>query len=145
MRLTADFLGEAIRFEGDRTVAIDGLPEGAQIKQAAITLSPVAAPGRPLFEEVLTFTGSVGDFGMTKVSQVITINDEVQSVVEVNFHARRTLAAVRGPNVEGSGLLVDLGGGVFYGDQRAWWVTRLGRRRTVYNTFQPRTAGPHRQ
>ena len=46
MRLTADFSGEAVRFEGERTVQIQGLPEGAQIKHATITLTPVAAPGR---------------------------------------------------------------------------------------------------
>ena len=87
MRLTADFPGEAVRFEGNRTLQIQGLPEGAQIKHAAITLTPVAAPGRSLFEEVLTFTGNVGDFGMTKVPQ--------PGVVEVDFHARRTLAVMR--------------------------------------------------
>ncbi len=107
MRLTADFPGEAVRFEGNRTLQIQGLPEGAQIKHAAITLTPVAAPGRSLFEEVLTFTGNVGDFGMTKVPQ--------PGVVEVDFHARRTLAVVRGSNVTDCDLAVDLGGGVFMG------------------------------
>ncbi len=105
MNLTANFPGEMIRFEGAHTVAIAGLPKGAQIQNATITLTPVAAPGRPLFEEVLTFNGSVGEWGMTKVQQ--------PGVVEVDFHARRTLAAVRGSNLFNSVLVVDLGGGVF--------------------------------
>ncbi len=105
MNLTANFPGETIRFEGARTVAIAGLPEGAQIQNATITLTPVAAPGRPLFEELLTFNGSVGEWGMTKVQQ--------PGVVEVDFHARRTLAVVRGSNLLNSVLVVDLGGGVF--------------------------------
>jgi hypothetical protein len=107
MRLTANFPGESVRFEGDWTVQIQGLPEGAQIQNATITLTPAAAPGRPLFEELLTSAGSVGDFGMTKVLQ--------PGIVEVDFHARRTLAVVRGSNLLNSELVVDLGGGVFMG------------------------------
>jgi hypothetical protein len=118
MRLTADFPGESIRFEGDRTIFIDGLPDGAQIERATITLTPAAAPGRPLFEETLTFTGNVGEFGMTKVLQPGVASGILvthPSLVEVNFHTRRTLAVVRGSNLSGSELLVDLGGGVFMG------------------------------
>jgi len=113
MRLTADFPGESVRFEGSRTVQIPGLPEGAQIQKAIITLTPAAAPGRPLFEEVLTFAGSVGDFGMTKILH--PGDADMPSVVEVDFHARRTLAVVRGSSLEDSELVVDLGGGVFMG------------------------------
>lgn len=108
MRLNATIPGDAVRFEGDRTVQIRGLPAGAQIKKATITLTPVAAPGRALFEEVLSFTNGVGEFGMTKVQST--------GAVDVDFHIRRKLAVVRGSaNLGGSRLLVDLGSGVFTG------------------------------
>jgi YVTN family beta-propeller protein len=105
MNLRVDFPGEMIRFEGDRTVMLRRLPLGAKVQRARVTVTPVAAPGRAPFEELLTFTGDVGESGMTKVAQA--------GFVEVDFHARRTLAAVAGPNVSGSQLLVDPGGGVF--------------------------------
>lgn len=116
MNLNASFPGETIRFEGHRTIVLRQLPAGAQIQSARVTVTPKAPPGAPdrLFEEVLIFPagGPLGDFGMTRVATA--------GAVEVDFHARRTLAAVQGANIAaGSGsvagavLLVDLGGGVF--------------------------------
>jgi len=121
MNLNASFPGETIRFEGHRTVVLRQLPAGAQIQSARVTVTPKAPPGAPdrLFEEVLIFPagGPLGDFGMTRV--VAPGGGPVLGTVEVDFHARRTLAAVQGTNTTGSGsiagavLLVDLGGGVF--------------------------------
>ena len=116
MNLNASFPGETIRFEGHRTVVLRQLPAGAQIQSARVTVTPKAPPGAPdrLFEEVLVFPagGPLGDFGMTRVATA--------GAVEVDFHARRTLATVQGANITpgngvgaGAVLLVDLGGGVF--------------------------------
>ena len=116
MNLNAEFAGETIRFEGDRTLLLRQLPAGAQVQSARVTVTPQAPPGAPdrLFEEVLTFpaSGPLGEWGMTRVA--------TPGSVEVDLHARRTLAAVQGTNIAaGSGsvagtvLLVDLGGGVF--------------------------------
>lgn len=123
MILNANFPGDTIRFEGDRTVILRQLPAGAQIASARVTVTPVAPPGRPdlLFQEVLTFPGSgattpdVGEWGMTRA--VAPGSGATLGSVEVDFHARRTLAAVGGTNIaaatNGGVLLVDLGGGVF--------------------------------
>lgn len=114
MKLSVDFLGEMIRFEGDRTVMLRKLPLGAKVQSARMTVTPVAAPGRLPFEEILTFMSNVGEFGMTKVAQPATTGTNARpGFVEVDFHKRRTLAAVFGPNVTDSELLVDSGGGVF--------------------------------
>lgn len=109
MKLITAFPGEDQPFEGQRTVILKRLPAGALIQEARLTIRPVAAPGRTLFSEVLTFANGQEAFGGTKVSAA--------GFVEVDFHARRTLAAVSGSNlgnsiVEGV-LLVDLGAGVF--------------------------------
>ena len=116
MNLNVDFPGQTIRFEGDRTVLLRQLPAGAQVQRARITVTPEAPPGCVdcRFQEVLSFpggpsAGDVGEFGMTKVV--------TSGVVEVDFHARRTLAALAGTSIaadaNGAVLLVDLGGGVF--------------------------------
>lgn len=105
MKLTANFPGKDIRFEGDRTLRLRGLPAGAQVRHAAITLTPVSAPGRSLFEELLTFSGDTAGLGATKVTD--------DDFVEVDLHARRTLAKAFGPNTLNRRLLVDPGAGIF--------------------------------
>jgi hypothetical protein len=51
MQRSERFEGGSAPFEGDRTVWVRSLPEGAQLSAAVLTLTPVAAPGSPLFEE----------------------------------------------------------------------------------------------
>lgn len=96
------FAGSAVPFEGDRTLVVRNLPRGARVTSARITLEPVAPPGGRLFEEKLTFSGDRGDFGATKLQGA--------GFVEVDFHARRTLGAVKGSGLAGATLQVDLGG-----------------------------------
>ena len=105
MKLSFNFPGAAFRFEGERTLLIKRLPVGAQVQAAQVTVTPAVMPGQRLFEEVLTFSGDQEEFGGTKVL--------LDDAVEVDFHARRTLAFVAGSNLFDSELLVDLGGGVF--------------------------------
>ncbi|MEZ4706884.1 MAG: choice-of-anchor R domain-containing protein [Caldilineaceae bacterium] len=103
MKLSKRFPGQNIPFEGERTIMIGGLPEGARIEAARVTLTPVAPPNGALFEERINFNGAnVGSFGATQVPGV--------GAVEVDFHARRTLGRVIGTGLANANLLVDLGG-----------------------------------
>lgn len=103
MKLSRRFPGQNNPFEGDRTLMIGGLPQGARIETARVTLTPVASSNGALFEERISFNGvGVGSFGATKVSGV--------GAVEVDFHARRTLGRVLGSGLLNANLLVDLGG-----------------------------------
>ena len=105
MNLHVEFPGQNTRFEGDRSIPIKGLPLGAAIRHATVTLTPVSAPGQEMFVEELRFSGNQGDFGCTKTPGM--------GFVEVDFHTRRTLTAVYGSSLPGTLLQVDLGGGVF--------------------------------
>ena len=96
------FEGSAVPFEGDRTLLFQGLPEGAKIERAVIILEPVAAPGCDLFEELITFANGRGTWGTSK--------HVGSGEVEVDFHARRTLASVTGSGLASANLQVDLGG-----------------------------------
>ncbi len=96
------FAGSAVPFEGERTLVVRNLPRGARVTSARVTLEPVAPHGGRLFEEKLVFSGDRGQFGATKLRG--------SGFVEVDFHARRTLAAVKGSALDGATLQVDLGG-----------------------------------
>lgn len=89
-------------FQGDRTVEWRRIPAGARIQRATAIVTPTAAGGTNPFAETIRFNGATGDWGATKTV--------VSSWVEVDFHARRTLAAVGGRNLNGAILQVDLGG-----------------------------------
>ncbi len=102
MKLSEKHRGNNDPFEGDRTVHLRSLPADARVIKAHLTLTPVAAPDGSKFTEVVNFTASEGDLGATKVTGT--------GFVEVDFHARRTLAGVAGSNVTGASLQVDMGG-----------------------------------
>lgn len=88
--------GSQSPFEGDFILTLRGLPAGALVTSATITVEPA---NTPLFEETV-YESSQGSFG----TAVINNN-------EVDFHARRTLART---DVTGSyHLYVDLGGGIY--------------------------------
>jgi hypothetical protein len=113
------FAGSAVPFEGDRTLVVRNLPRGARVTSARVTLEPVAPPRGRLFEEKLAFSGDRGDFGATKLQGA--------GFVEVDFHARRTLGAVKGSGLAGATLQVDLGGLYIQ-------VTELGTMQTPNDT-----------
>ncbi len=109
MQLIDAFDGSRDAFEGDRTLLWRSLPANARVTNATVRLTPAAAPAGALFEEIITFdsTGG-GTFGTTKVTG--------SDFVELDFHHRRTLAAVAGTNIRGTAgvaganLQVDMGG-----------------------------------
>jgi hypothetical protein len=104
MKLLDTYHGGDDEFEGDHTVTLRALPAGALIRRAIITLTPAQPATGTQFEEILSFTDSPGDWGVTRNSS------SAGRFVEVDFHARRTLVMVTGSNLPGTNLQVDLGG-----------------------------------
>ncbi len=103
MKLLDQYDGSETPFEGDRTLLLNGLPAGVRILHARIKLIPIdTSSGADPFTETITFTGNRGDWGTTKAANA--------DWVEVDFHARRTLARVKGSNLNNATLQIDLGG-----------------------------------
>jgi hypothetical protein len=102
------FDGGSTPFEGRREVLWRQLPEGAEIRSARATVTPVGAGDPEPFVETLTFDGAQGTLGATR--RAVAAPDGSSGWVEVDFHARRTLDSVSGPELGGASLLVDLGG-----------------------------------
>src|SRR6201989_767399 len=103
------FEGSGTPFEGERTVVVRSIPEGARLGSAVLTLAPVAAPGRPLFEETITFTGATGTLGATQASYDPGGVSQLHWT-ELDFHQRRTVTRVVGTGLTGAEVQVDLGG-----------------------------------
>ncbi len=94
--------GRETLFEGDRELVLRHLPADARILAARATVTPVdLTDGRDPFVETLLF-GTADARGATKTA--------VSGAVEVDLHARRTLAGIQGSGVSGATLLIDLGG-----------------------------------
>lgn len=103
MKLLDRYDGSDSPFEGDLTLWLRGLPEDARIVTATIHLTPIdPSGGADPFTETITFTGSRADWGATKATG--------SDWVEVDFHARRTLAGVKGSGLNTATLQIDLGG-----------------------------------
>jgi len=105
MTLSDQYDGSGDPLEGDRTIQWRSLPVGAQVSQATVTITPVPAPGGTLFEEIISFAENPGSLGATK--------NGGSTFVEVDFHKRRTLAAVTGTSpglLVNATLQVDVGG-----------------------------------
>jgi DNA-binding beta-propeller fold protein YncE len=112
MKLTDRYDGSESPFEGDRPLVWRSLPAGARVTKAILTLTPAPGAVGGLFEELIAFADGRGDWGATK--------NRGDGFVEVDFHARRTLAAATGSNIAEaaagsprSNLQVDVGGGVY--------------------------------
>ncbi len=90
-------------FEGDRRLPLRRLPAGARVVEARVRVIPVdVTGGEDPFAERLEFTGNNGDFGATL--------RQADDGVEVDLHARRTLAEVSGTGLAGTRLQVEMGG-----------------------------------
>ncbi|WP_322748760.1 MULTISPECIES: YncE family protein [unclassified Frankia] len=106
MRRREHFDGAGAPFEGDRTVWLRSIPQGARLSSAVLTLTPVAPAGSPMFEEIISFSGEVGTWGAT------LSRGDMPGLrwTELDFHQRRTLTRIRGGNLTGAELQVDFGG-----------------------------------
>ncbi len=107
-----EFDGGASPFEGARNLVLRGLPADARVLAARATIAAVdpncLSGGRDPFAEEIRFASTssgpaaVGDWGATQVRGA--------GFVEIDFHARRTLAGFSGSDLFGANLQIDLGG-----------------------------------
>lgn len=109
MILHAEFDGGDAPFEGARDLVLRGLPADARVLAARATITPVdPSGGRDPFAEEIRFPatssgpGAAGTWGATQVRGT--------GFVEIDFHARRTLAGFSGDQIAGANLQIDLGG-----------------------------------
>jgi WD40 repeat protein len=111
MKLTDKYDGSNDRFEGDRVLTWSGLPAGAKVSKATLTLTPVSATGGVLFQEEIDFNGLQGDWGATKATGNFTdASGTTRAYVEIDFHKRRTLVSVNQSGMVGASLQIDMGG-----------------------------------
>ncbi len=110
MLLSEVFKGSQTPFEGDHTLLLRGLPNGAQVNKATVRLKPVAPSGAPLFEEVIHPGSSEPkeSWGATLLERSAT--SPASGSAEVDFHTRRTLASVSGSGLDNANLYIELGG-----------------------------------
>src|SRR5712691_8251066 len=106
MKLRDSFDGSG-RFEGDRMLRWRSIPANVHIVSAQATVTPIdVSVGNP-FAELISFNGTIGEFGAT-----ISRGSNTTAWLEVDFHARRTLASLSGAFVNTT-LQVDVGGGTY--------------------------------
>ena len=104
MRLTATYRGGEDPFQGDRTLVLRLVPEGARVLAARVTVSPAAPEGEGDPVEDIDFAADGhGPWGATR-----TVLEE-GAAVAVDFHARRRLDSVVGTGGDAT-LQADLGG-----------------------------------
>jgi len=96
--------GSDAPFQGNVVLRLRSIPVNARITKATATIRP-GKGGPEAFTEVITIANHTGDFGTTEA--------DTADWVEVDFHTRRTLAAVAGSSLTGSSVQVDVGGGTY--------------------------------
>jgi DNA-binding beta-propeller fold protein YncE len=98
--------GSDAPFQGNVVLRLRGIPVNARITNVTATITPIRDKGgSDPFTEIITVANHSGDFGTTEADTV--------DWVEVDFHTRRTLAAVAGSNLKDATVQVDVGGGVY--------------------------------
>ncbi len=100
MNLTVDWDGSNRPFVGEVSIPIAILPDGAHIETAVVKVTPVDNGGS--FLETIPFAAAGERWGANLV--------KAPFFAEVDFRARRTLAAVHGTNLTGANLQMDPGG-----------------------------------
>lgn len=107
MILRDRFDGRDSPFEGDLPLTLRCLPADARVLKAEARVVPIDDAGGPQpFLEEIRFQDGQGDWGATRNP----VTSASRTGVEVDFHSRRTLAGVRGGDLDGAELLVNLGG-----------------------------------
>lgn len=110
MKLVEQYQGGNDPFEGDRTLWLRGLPEGAQVTRAMMTIVPAKSSIKTGFKETVTFKvdevqGYLKDT-QTPVASIVRDSN----FVEVDFRTRRTLAGLTGSGLADKTLQIDMGG-----------------------------------
>ena len=107
-----------VPFEGNRVFRWRTIPANAKIMSAIATVTPVESQLSGSFIESLDFSPSSNNFGAIRTTasnpspMPTTPPATATAWVEVDFHARRTLASVVG-DFTGTNLQVDVGGGTY--------------------------------
>ncbi len=96
MRLHNVYQGKDRPFEGDLTLMLRGLPAGARVTNATVTVSPAAS-----FLDETIFVQGAGSFGCERLAEN-----------EIHFHARRMLSRVTAQGTAAQ-LFVDFGAGIY--------------------------------
>jgi hypothetical protein len=108
VRLTATYRGGEDPFEGDRTLLLRLVPQGARILAARVTVTPALAEEETEPVEHLDFDDPDSKLWGATRAQLR------KDIVAVDFHARWRLATLVGvSSADPATLEVDLGGGVF--------------------------------
>ncbi len=91
MKLKLEFKGRDDPFEGDRTLHLKTIPEGAQISSARVIVKPQQCV------ETITFRNGTGDWGATRESGTLPrdSNGNNPRWTAVDLHARRRVSRVR--------------------------------------------------
>lgn len=111
MILTDRWDGSDAPFQGDRTLRLLLLPEGARVVRARVRVEPVPRDGADPFVELLSFEpGAAPGAAAAQVRRDVA--PAGPSWTEADLRGRRTLHSLEG-DVAGARLYVDLGGGVF--------------------------------
>ena len=107
MKLTTTFPTGPLPFEGDRELVVRGIPENARITSARVRVRPTGfAADFSIVPEPISFLDPDAErFGATR-----SFGAGDPPWVEVDFHARRTLASVSGSELTDATLQVDMGG-----------------------------------
>jgi predicted flap endonuclease-1-like 5' DNA nuclease len=100
VKVSDRYLGDADPFEGDRTLTLGILPEGARVTKATVIVEPALTAKTAGFEEEFSFdaqarTLNAADWGIARSP------DSPAAAVEIEFHATRTLVALTGSQTVG--------------------------------------------
>ncbi|MHC4399433.1 MAG: hypothetical protein ACYTG0_07125 [Planctomycetota bacterium] len=123
MNLTTTIPSGGKPFEGDRELFLRGIPENARVTSARVTAKPSDAKTHFTITTAISLESEVGTFGATKAYGG---RGQTNEWVEVDFHARRTLASVEGSKLLGTTLQVDMGGAFVEINQNGAFLTQGG-------------------
>ncbi len=113
MMLRDRFPGKDILFQGNRTLELRSLPQGAKISKAVVTVTPVDSAGRiqPSLDTIRFQNGENAGFVNAQPERLATRTVVAHQWVEIDFHGRRRLVSVEGSDLIDATLQVDVGAG----------------------------------
>jgi hypothetical protein len=107
MKLSSTYYGGNDPFEGDRKIWLRGLPAGARVMRATVTLKPAAPTDGTRFTESIFFDeNGVGNWGAMR--SPAALGATFQAVAEL--HARRTVVSVVASGDRSVTVQVNMGG-----------------------------------
>lgn len=102
MRLSENFLGGDAVFEGDSTLYLRSLPEGARVTKATLTLAPAAPAVGTLFTESINFNDQTGAGAWGAMRDPACLDKATYWAI-ADLHTRRVITAVLASRVASTG------------------------------------------